>query len=183
MMAFVGAPLSVKSFAGTRVARNGTCGRRGPRAELDLPPGIPSGQDPLENAPLRHYVERPVETYENRSFSTVLPKNWAGETSSIGALDIPPMTKEAIEEERLIPVTAAETGAFLDYAAMMKEEREAQLKRQAERNSAPMEGRATCGPDEGKQFVSNYIEDSVQCVEYWGTPVGNVPRLFGGPGQ
>lgn len=182
-MAFVGTPLNLKHFVGTRVTpSNGVCARRGPTAELDLPPGIPSGQDPLDNAPLRHFVQRPKETYENRAFSTILPKNWAGETSSIGALDIPPLTKESIEEAKKIPVSAASTGAFLEFANMMKDERAAQLKAQAERNSQPTLGRATCGPDEGKQYVSNYIVDDVKCVEYWGVPVGNVPRLFGGPG-
>lgn len=192
-MAFVGAPFKAASFTGTPVSSR--CTRRSsasvsvstPRAELDLIPGVPSGQDARDNAPLRHYVPRPVETYDDRSFSTPLPKNWAGEDFySIGAGDVPPLTKEGIEKAREYPVSAASTGAFVAFNNMVKDERAAMLKRQAERNAMPQDGRATCGESEGKEYVSNYQEiltEGVFVSEYWGRPNGPVPRLFGGPGE
>lgn len=158
-----------------------------PRAQADLPPpGIPSGQDPLNGAPLRHYVTRPLETYDDRSFATILPRTWEGETTTIGVSDVEPVTKEQLEEARKVPVDAASTGAFVEFAAMMKDEREQQLAEQARRNALPKEGRPTCGKEEGTSLVSNYqpiLIDGVKCVEYWGVPNGPVPRLFGGPGS
>ncbi|KAI0564781.1 hypothetical protein FGB62_23g29 [Gracilaria domingensis] len=156
-----------------------------PRAELRLQPGIPSGQDPQENAPLRYYKPRPIETYEDRSFATVLPRNWAGENSSIGAADIPPLTKESIEKSRQVEVTPESSSAFLEYSMMVKAEREQALEEQKKRSTLGKTGRATCGEAEGKAFVSNYqtvLVDGVKAVEYWGAPNGPVPRLFGGPG-
>lgn len=160
--------------------------RRPARAELDLIPGIPPGEDARENAPLRYYVPRPVETYENRGFATILPKTWEGETQTIGVVDLPALAKndEKAAEERIVKVDAASTGAFVQFAQMMKDEREKELDMLKERNAAPTTGRATCGEEEGKAFVSNYrpvLVDGVKAVEYWGEPNGPVPRLFGGP--
>lgn len=155
------------------------------RAELPLVPGVPPGEDVRDNAPLRYYVPRPVETYEDRGFATILPRTWEGETETVGASDIPPLTKESIEESRQVPVDAAATGAFVAFSQMVKAEREAQLAELKARNAAPTSGRATCGEEEGKTYVSNYrtvLVDGVKCVEYWGRPNGAVPRLFGGPG-
>lgn len=159
-----------------------------PRAAIDElpPPGIPSGQDPLEGAPLRHYVARPAETYEDRGFATVLPRTWEGEVTTIGVDDIEPVTKESIEEARKVPVDAAATGAFVEYSRLVKDERAAMLAAQAKRNSAPTTGRPTCGEEEGTEFVSNYqtiLVEGVKCVEYWGVANGPVPRLFDGPGS
>lgn len=154
-----------------------------PRAGLDLIPGVPPGEDARENAPLRDYVPRPVETYEDRGFATVLPQNWAGETSSIGVadvVDLVPVKEDA--REALANVDAAATGAFVEYAQMMREERQAELDSLKERSGLGDTGRATCGEEEGKAFVSNYrtvLVDGVKAVEYWGAPNGPVPRLFG----
>lgn len=147
-------------------------------------PGIPPGQDPLDNAPLRYYVPRPVETYDKRSFTTALPETWSGEIETIGASDIPEMTKDSVEAERTIQVDMASTGAFLDYNRLVKDEREASLKALEARSQLGYTGRATCGEEEGKTFVSNYqtvLVDGVKAVEYWGVANGPVPRLFGGP--
>lgn len=157
---------------------------RTPRAELDLIPGVPPGEDARDNAPLRSYVPRPVETYEDRGFATILPKTWEGEIQTIGASDVPALTKELLEEQRIVQVDMASTGAFLDYAQMVKEDRQNELDALKERNAAPTTGRATCGEVEGKAFVSNYrtvLVEGVKAVEYWGAPNGPVPRLFGGP--
>lgn len=184
-MAFVGVPLRAGSFSGTSVTgQRALCNRstRVPTAELKLVPGVPPGEDARDNAPLRYYVPRPEETYEDRGFATILPKTWEGEINTIGAGDVPPLTKEAVEEAKFVEVDSASTGAFLEYASMMKEERAESLRRQAERNAMPLTGRATCGPSEGKEVVSNYVEvlvDGVKCTEYWGTPNGPVPRVFG----
>lgn len=134
---------------------------------------------------MRYFVPRPVETYDDRGFATILPRTWEGETNTIGASDIAPLTKESIEESRAIQVTAASTGAFVDYAQMVKSEREKELSDLAARSSLGQSGRATCGEEEGKAFVSNYrtvLVEGVKAVEYWGAPNGNVPRVFGGAG-
>nr|ATG31124.1 LRC4 [Griffithsia pacifica]5Y6P_C1 Chain C1, LRC4 [Griffithsia pacifica]5Y6P_D1 Chain D1, LRC4 [Griffithsia pacifica] len=192
MAAAFTAPVNLKGSSLTSNTLPAVCSRPAPltltpRAQADLPPpGIPSGQDPLDNAPLRHYVPRPVETYEDRGFATILPRTWEGETNTIGAGDIEPVTKEEVEESRKVPVDAASTGAFVEYARMMKEERAQALADQARRNSAPTSGRPTCGETEGTEFVSNarpILVDGVKVVEYWGVPNGPVPRLFGGPGE
>ncbi len=131
-------------------------------------------------------MPRPVETYEERGFATILPKTWEGEIDTIGASDIPPLTKESVEESKFVEVDAVSTTAFLEYAQMMKAEREESLRRQEERRAIPQFGRATCGLSEGRETVSNYVEilvDGVKAVEYWGKPNGAVPRLFGGPGE
>lgn len=149
---------------------------------MDLTPGIPSGQDPLDNAPLRSYVPRPLETYDDRGFATILPRTWEGETDTIGVSDIEPVTKEDLEEARQVEVDAASTGALVEYSMMVKDEREEMLAEQKRRSSLGQTGRATCGETEGKAFVSNYQTiqvDGVKCVEYWGKPNGPVPRLFG----
>lgn len=185
-MAFVSAAGAgaTATFTGTPVRRS-VCGKRPAlRAGLDLVPGVPSGQDARDNAPLRHFVPRPVETYDDRAFSTKLPDTWSGDDfeTTIGALDVPPLTKESIEEARLIPVDAASTSAFLEFSDMVRDERAALLARQAERNAVPQSGRPTCGVSEGREYVSNAYDDGVKCVEYWGTPNGPVNRLFGGDG-
>ncbi|CAN8076541.1 unnamed protein product [Agarophyton chilense] len=157
-----------------------------PRAELSLEPGIPSGVDPQENAPLRYYKSRPMETYEKRSFATTLPRNWAGEDNTIGSgdIEIDPRTKVQVFMSREIQVPQESTSAFLEYSMQMKEEREKALQLQKEQSEKEQTGRATCGEEEGKELVSNYrtiLVDGVKAVEYWGEPNGPVPRLFGGP--
>lgn len=150
------------------------------RSELNLIPGVPPGEDARDNAPLRNYVPRPIETYDDRSFSTILPRTWEGEINSIGVSDITPETNKSKE----IEVTIESTGAFVDYARMVKEEREQALEEQKKRSSLGYTGRATCGETEGKAFVSNYrpiLTEGVKVVEYWGVANGPVPRLFGGP--
>lgn len=150
-------------------------------AELQLIPGVPPGEDARDNAPLRDYVPRPVETYEKRGFATVLPKTWEGEVGTIGAPEAP-LLVEPEEEE----VDSVSTGAFLEYAQMMKQEREEALRKQSERNSVEQTGRPTCGESEGREFVSNaqdILLDGVKVVEYWGAPNGPVPRLFGGSSE
>jgi len=188
--AFVGAPIKASTFTSKSTVKTSRCPARRRfvvKADLDLVPGVPSGQDVRDNAPLRHYVPRPAETYADRGFATKLPKNWAGEDfDSIGAADIPPMTKESLAESRRVQVDSAANSAFLEFANMMKDDRANSLARQAQRNSATYEGRATCGESEGKEIVSNYSEilvEGVLCTEYWGTPYGPVPRVFGGPGE
>lgn len=156
------------------------------RADLRLEPGIPSGQDPQENTPVRYYVPRPKETYENRGFATVLPRTWEGEVSTIGTGDVEAIEKASSDEKRKIAVTPASTGAFLEYAQMVKEDREKALAIQKERSELEQTGRPTCGEKEGKEFVSNYqtiLVEGVKAVEYWGVPNGPVPRLFGGQGE
>lgn len=188
-MAFVGAPLRATSLRGSRVTGQGAlCSRdlRVPTAELKLVPGVPPGEDARDNAPMRYYVPRPVETYGKRSFATKLPKTWEGEIETIGAGDIPPLTKELLEESKYLPIDTVSTSAFLEFSQMVKDERAEALRLQAERNAAPQTGRATCGLSEGREYVSNYVEmlvDGVKCTEYWGVPNGPVPRLFGGPGE
>ena len=146
---------------------------------------MPPGEDVRDNAPLRDYVPRPVETYEQRGFATVLPRNWAGETSSIGVADVAdlvPVREDALQA--LANVDAASTGAFVEYTRSVRKDREMQLDALKERNAMPTTGRATCGEEEGKAFVSNYrtvLVEGVKAVEYWGAPNGPVPRLFGGP--
>lgn len=187
-------PLSLSHASFTTGASSAICTRATtakptfstPRAAANdiPPPGIPSGQDPLDGAPMRHFVNRPIETYEDRGFATVLPRGWAGEVPSVGVTDIEPVTKESIEEARKVRVDAAATGAFVEYSRLVKDEREAMLAEQAKRNAIEGTGRPTCGEEEGKEFVSNYqpiLVDGVKCVEYWGEPNGPVPRLFGGP--
>lgn len=153
------------------------------RCELSLIPGVPPGEDARENAPPDYYVPRPVETYENRGFAKVLPRTWEGEFETIGKPDIPTQTEEEDEEADAIEVDSESTGAFVRFAQMVKEDREKELAQLEARNAAPKTGRATCGEEEGKEFVSNYrpiLVEGVKSVEYWGTPNGPVPRLFGG---
>lgn len=165
-------------YSGTR--------RNTPTADLKLVPGVPPGEDARENAPMRYYVPRPAETYEKRGFSTILPKTWEGEIETIGVGDIPPITEESLEESKYVEVDSVANSAFVQYAQMMKAEREASLEKLKERNAVKQTGRATCGETEGRELVSNYSEilvDGVKAVEYWGVPNGAVPRLFGGPGE
>lgn len=145
---------------------------------------MPPGEDARENAPLRYYVPRPVETYENRGFAKILPRTWEGETETIGIASMPTLPEDR-ERARIIQVDNESTGAFLRFAQMVKEDREKELAELKIRNAIPMTGRATCGEEEGKEFVSNYrpvLVDGVKSVEYWGAPNGPVPKLFGGPG-
>lgn len=164
--------------------RPAVCDSRVPRASLGkLPtPGIPSGQDPLDGAPLRDYKPRPVETYDKRSFTDAIPQTWDGEITTIGVTDMEPVTKESLEEDSQVSVSAADTGSFLAFSDMVRAERKAELEAQAARNAVEQTGRATCGESEGKEFVSNAVPilvEGVKCVEYWGAPNGPVPRLFG----
>lgn len=191
MTAFIGAPVTaVKAFCGNAVSvrprSRANASVRTPTAEIKLVPGVPPGEDARDNAPMRYYVPRPVETYDDRGFSTKLQKTWAGEVNTIGAGDIEPLTNEMVKESKLVPEDAESSGAFVEFAQMMKADREAALARQAARRDIAQPGRPTCGPNEGKDLVSNYVEilvDGVKAVEYWGVPNGNVPRLFGGPGE
>lgn len=127
-MAFVSAAVGTP----LRAARPAAASRTRPAStsaatRMQTRPGLPPGEDARENAPLRYYVPVPVETYEKRSFATVLPKTWEGEVVTIGTPDVPEMTKESIAEAKLVPVTAASTAAFLEYSNMVKAEREAAL--------------------------------------------------------
>lgn len=183
------APIAPSSFRGTAVSPQRAQPIRKSlntvRAKLDLVPGIPPGEDARDNAPMRYYVPRPVETYDERSFATVLPRTWEGTTDTIGASDIAPITKEEVEQNRIVQVDAAATGAFVEYSQMVKLERQASLEDLKKRSELGKTGRATCGEEEGKAFVSNYktiLVEGVKAVEYWGVPNGAVPRLFGGPG-
>lgn len=183
-MAFVSAAVGTP----LRAARPAAASRTRPAStsaatRMQTRPGLPPGEDARENAPLRYYVPVPVETYEKRSFATVLPKTWEGEVVTIGTSDVPEMTKESIAEAKLVPVSAASTAAFLEYSNMVKAEREAALA--AFDAPAPEQtGRATCGESEGREFVSNYnpmLVQGVKCVEYWGRSHSSpVPRVFGG---
>lgn len=140
-----------------------------PRAELkDLLPGIPSGNDARENAPLRYYVPRPKEDYTDRGFAKPLPVTWAGEVPTIGAGDI---DEEEVKEanETLLPEDPVSTGALSDFARMMQDERRASLEKF--NSPDPNPGRPTCGPEEGRMYVSNYQKDLIfgrKSVEYWG---------------
>lgn len=151
-LAFTGAlPLARPS----RATAPALCPRRGPRAALDLIPGVPPGEDARENAPLRYYVPRPAEDYSDRSFATPLPVTWAGETGTIGVADVDQsLTEEKIAESKRVPVDAASTGALAAYARMVADERRAAL----EKFNEPVEvgGRPTCGESEGRGIVSNY---------------------------
>lgn len=149
---------------------------------MDLIPGVPPGEDARDNQPLRYYVPRPKETYEKRGFATILPRTWEGEVTTIGADDVPGLLADQPPTE--IEVDAESSGAFVEFAQMVKAEREQQLANLVARNAAPKEGRPTCGEAEGTALVSNYrtvLVEGVKAVEYWGAPNGPVPRLFGGP--
>lgn len=157
-----------------------------PRANLGAlpPPGIPSGQDPLEGAPLRSFVPRPVETYDDRSFATELPKTWEGEVTTIGTTDLEdePAGQLTSSGSLEITVDSASTSAFLEISDMLREERKEALRKLEEAAATPVEGRPTCGEEEGRGFISNFDTrylGGVKCVEYWGAPNGPVPRLFG----
>lgn len=127
-MAFVSASVGTPLRAGRSVAASRTRPAGTSAAtRMQTRPGLPPGEDARENAPLRYYVPVPVETYEKRSFATVLPKTWEGEVVTIGAPDVPEMTKESIAESKLVPVSAASTAAFLEYSNSVKAEREAAL--------------------------------------------------------
>lgn len=127
-MAFVSAAVGTP----VRAARPAAASRTRPcstsaATRMQTRPGLPPGEDARENAPMRYYVPVPVETYEKRSFATVLPKTWEGEVVTIGAPDVPEMTEESIAEAKLVPVTASSTAAFLEYSNSVKAEREAAL--------------------------------------------------------
>lgn len=133
---------------------------------------------------MRSFVPRPVETYEERSFATELPKTWEGEVTTIGTTDL-----EDVPVEKLTPsgslevsVDAASSSAFLEISDMLREERKESLRKLEEAAANPVGGRPTCGEEEGRGFISNFDTrylDGVKCVEYWGVPNGPVPRLFG----
>lgn len=185
-MAFVSAAVGTP----VRAARPAAASRTRPcstsaATRMQTRPGLPPGEDARENAPMRYYVPVPVETYEKRSFATVLPKTWEGEVVTIGAPDVPEMTEESIAEAKLVPVTASSTAAFLEYSNSVKAEREAALAAFANGSATEQTGRATCGESEGREFVSNYnptLVNGVKCVEYWGRSNSSpVPRVFGGP--
>ncbi|GAB0492830.1 hypothetical protein MMPV_004100 [Pyropia vietnamensis] len=185
-MAFVSAAVGTPLRAGRPVAASRTRPANTSAAtRMQTRPGLPPGEDARENAPLRYYVPVPVETYEKRSFATILPKTWEGEVVTIGAPDVPEMTKESIAESKLVPVSAASTAAFLEYSNSVKAEREAALAAFASGSGVEQTGRATCGESEGREYVSNYnpkLVQGVKCVEYWGRSHSSpVPRLFGGP--
>lgn len=87
-------------------------------------------------------------------------------------------------ESNAVEVDGKSSEAFLEYGRLMKEEREKSLK-MLERKVV-LEGRATCGPEEGKEKVSNFNEDlfirPIYSLEYWNKQTYDlVPRRFGGP--
>jgi hypothetical protein len=180
MFAFVAPGAMLSSFTGkassvaSRSAQQPQVSQQTPRASLNLVPGIPPGEDPLENAPLRYYVPRPTEDYSQRGFATLLPQTWAGEAPTIGAFDIDQsLTKEKIEDAKFEPVDVASSGAFVDFARMMQEERKIALAKFDKKED--IGGRPTCGESEGRGIVSNYrkeLVEGVKCVEYWGTNYG-----------
>lgn len=145
------------------------------------PPGLPSNVDIQDGSPIQSYVPKPEETYEKRGFTTLLPRTWAGEITTIGVTDIQAEEEEAAEKS-LPPVDPEASSAFSEFSRIMKEDRENALAEQARFNSVEMSGRATCGESEGRERVSNFPPiklESTKCVEYWGAPNGPVPRLFG----
>lgn len=145
------------------------------------PPGLPSNVDFQDGSPVQSYVPQPEETYEKRGFTTLLPRTWAGEVTSIGVIDVQEEEEEAAEGT-IIPVDPDSSAAFSEFSRIMKEDRENALAEQARLNSTEMSGRATCGESEGRENVSNFQPiklESTKCVEYWGAPNGPVPRLFG----
>lgn len=126
-----------------------------------------------------------VETYENRSFATPLPRTWEGDVPSFGVSDVEPSqtTDDTPEDTDLTIIEDDESpSALAEFIELMKEERKQILDEQARRNSVVQTGRPTCGPSEGREVVSNFqpiYMDGTKCVEYWGAPNGPVPRLFG----
>eukprot|EP00168_Porphyra_purpurea_P021288 TRINITY_DN940_c0_g1_i10.p2 TRINITY_DN940_c0_g1~~TRINITY_DN940_c0_g1_i10.p2 ORF type:complete len:188 (-),score=60.49 TRINITY_DN940_c0_g1_i10:527-1090(-) len=185
-MAFISAAVGTP----LRAARPAAASRTRPAAasaatRMQTRPGLPPGEDARENAPLRYYVPVPVETYEKRSFATVLPKTWEGEVVTIGAPDVPEMTEESIAEAKLVPLSASSTAAFLEYSNLVKEDRKAALAALAAGSETEQTGRATCGDSEGREYVSNsnpILVQGVKCIEYWGrSNPAAVPRAFGGP--
>uniref|UniRef100_A0A7S0T6I9 Uncharacterized protein n=1 Tax=Erythrolobus madagascarensis TaxID=708628 RepID=A0A7S0T6I9_9RHOD len=135
------------------LATGSTRSTRTPAVCRKLVPGVPSGQDVRDNQPLRSYVPAPVETYEKRSFATVLPKTWEGEVPTVGVADAP----EAVEEDWLVPETAESTSAFVEYARKMKDEREAALA-------------AKLSEADGDLYPSNFAAikyEGVKCFESW----------------
>eukprot|EP00179_Madagascaria_erythrocladioides_P003415 CAMPEP_0198314720 /NCGR_PEP_ID=MMETSP1450-20131203/5250_1 /TAXON_ID=753684 ORGANISM="Madagascaria erythrocladiodes, Strain CCMP3234" /NCGR_SAMPLE_ID=MMETSP1450 /ASSEMBLY_ACC=CAM_ASM_001115 /LENGTH=168 /DNA_ID=CAMNT_0044017793 /DNA_START=111 /DNA_END=617 /DNA_ORIENTATION=- len=166
-MAFVSSVPALRVPA-SRSTSSSSRARVVPRAALNLKPGIPSGQDPRSGQSLRNYVPAPVETYDERGFAEILPKTWEGEVESIGAGDVEVAELATAGE---IEVDGVASSAFVQYAAMMAEERKAALaKFDVEKQTET--GRATCGPEAGKESVSNardILVSGVKCVEYWGT--------------
>lgn len=145
------------------------------------PPGLPSGINYQDGSSIQSYSPQPEETYEKRGFTTVLPRTWEGEVTSIGVIDVQTEVEEAAQKT-LPAVDDESSSAFSEFARLMKEERENSLAEQARLNSVEMSGRPTCGESEGREYVSNFQPvklESTKCVEYWGAPNGPVPRLFG----
>lgn len=171
------------------------------QAELkDLQPGVPSGQDARNSTPLRYYVPKPKETYEDRSFTKILPRTWEGEIDTIGAGDAAererlsgqgqaktlPGQKEGVVkyEDRFADVDKQSTNAFLKFNDMMREERKKDMERLKKMKMQELDGRATCGPEAGKEKVSNFREDlylnPTDATEYWRDKTyDRVPRRFG----
>lgn len=186
--------LKARTAFATNSSAGAACSRRSnvgspvvtPRAQLSKlpPPGIPSG-DSVDGESIQSYSPNPETSYERRSFTTNLPQTWAGEITSVSVTDFEE-DSTASKLAREIQVSDESTAAFAEYSEMVKNEREAALAEQARRSSAPASGRATCGEEEGRAVVSNFLTqylDGVKCVEYWGAPNGPVPKLFGGPSQ
>lgn len=155
-----------------------------PRAQLPKlpPPGIPSGEASSDGEPLQNFSPSPEMSYEKRSFTTSLPQTWAGEVPSISVADVEDSSDSNFSNQ--IEVPDESTNAFIEYSELVKSEREAALAEQARRSAAPASGRPTCGDEEGRAVVSNFLTqylEGVKCVEYWGVPNGPVPKLFDGP--
>lgn len=161
---------------------------RSTRAALDLIPFKASEPEKAEEAPKTADASEPESPFKNRSFTTVLPKTFEGETGSVGSGDVSVLTREDLPEREeiklstLLPDDDVSKGALAEFAQMVRSERAASLAALKARNELVGTGRATCGEDEGKETISNSREvlvDGVKAVEYWGVANGPVPRLFG----
>jgi len=169
-MAFISAAVGTP----LRAARPAAASRTRPAASsaatrMQTRPGLPPGEDARENAPLRYYVPVPVETYEKRSFATVLPKTWEGEVVTIGAPDVPELTEESIAESKLVPLSASSTAAFLEYSNMVKAERKAALAAYVG-VASPCEGRG--GGVCGSVVVEATLRRAVCCGRGSGSTAG-----------
>lgn len=115
--------LPVNKQLSTTARKRAVVPRLPPRAELSLEPGIPSGIDPQDNCPPEYYKPRPRDSYKDRSFTTVLPRNWEGVETSIGGSDVDSILELRKDTGPNIVVPPEADTAFLNYSAMMAQER------------------------------------------------------------
>lgn len=116
-----------------------------------------------------------AESYEKRGFAELLPLNWTGTVDTLGASD----ASAVAEGSTLEPIDPESTEAFAAYLNMMANVRAAELAAQAQQPQS--DGRATCGPEEGREFVSNtrpILKEGVKCVEYWGPTTYVAPETM-----